>query len=89
MVVAAQFNYISIMVPVSIPPGIFKHFNQLIRDFLWNGKKPRINILKLYTSRNLGGLGLPNAELYGISFESRWCNFLRKMLELKAVSCCC
>lgn len=39
----------------------FKQFNQLIRDFLWNGEKPRINIHKLYTARNLGGLMLPNS----------------------------
>ena len=63
MVVASQFNYISMMVPVSVPLGIFKHFNQLIRDFVWDGKKPKINVLKLYTTRNLGGLGLPNVEL--------------------------
>lgn len=45
MVVAPHFNYISMMGPASIPPGNFKHFNQLIRDFLWSGKKPRVNIL--------------------------------------------
>lgn len=48
-------------VPVGVTAGIFKHFNQLIRDFLWNGNNNN--------TLNLGGLGLLNVDLYGISFE--------------------
>lgn len=56
MEAAPQFNYISMMVQVNIPPGILKQFNQLIRDFLWNRKKPWINkpVRKLHTTRYLG-----------------------------------
>ena len=61
-VVAPKFNYISVMVPVTIPAGIFKQYNQIIRDYLWNGKKPRITMQKLYGSRGKGGLALPNVE---------------------------
>lgn len=60
---------ISTMVPVNVPPMIFKQLNQLIRDFLRDGKKPWMNICKLRTTRNLGGLAFPNVGLYGISLE--------------------
>lgn len=44
MVVAPKFNYISMMIPVTIFTGVFKQYNQIIKDYLWNGKKPRINM---------------------------------------------
>lgn len=69
MVIAPKFNYISMMIPVTIPDEIFKQYNQIIKDYLWNGKKPRINMQKLYEPRRKGGLALPNVELYNIAFE--------------------
>lgn len=41
----------------------------MISDFLWNGKKPRIALRKLCASKDIGGLALPNMELYNIAFE--------------------
>ena len=69
MVVAPQFNYISMMIPVTVSDGIFKQYNKLITEFLWNGKRPRIRLKKLLASRDCGGLALPNVELYSIAFE--------------------
>lgn len=47
MAVAPQFNYISMMIPVTISDGIFKQYNRMIKDFLWNGKQPRIPLRSL------------------------------------------
>lgn len=69
MMVAPQVNYISMMVPLTVPNTFFKQYNHIVRDFLWNGKKPRIKLDKLFTTRSMGGLGLPNVELYKMSFE--------------------
>lgn len=69
MIVAPQVNYISMMVPLTVPDSFFKQYNQIIKDFLWNGKKPRIKLEKLYATRSRGGLALPNLELYRIAFE--------------------
>lgn len=69
MVEAQQFNYVSMMLPVTISPLLFKQYNQMIKNYLWDGKKPRINVNKLYAPRDKGGLALPNVELYNISFE--------------------
>ena len=78
MMVASQVNYISMMVPLTVPDSFFKQYNQIIREFLWNGKKPRMKLEKLYTTRNKGGLALPNVELYRTAFEvsklaKHWC----------------
>lgn len=80
MVIGPQFNYISRMISVNISDGIFKQYNWLIREFLWNGKKPRIGLKKLFASRESVGLGLPNMELYNIAFEinkiaRHWANY--------------
>ena len=57
------------MVPLTVPDSFFKQYNQIIREFLWNGKKPGIKLEKLYTTRSKGGLALPSVELYRAAFE--------------------
>lgn len=69
MVVAPQFNYVSMMLPVDISPQLFKQFDRIIKDFLWDRKKPRINIKKMCSPRDMGGMALPNVRLYNLSFE--------------------
>ncbi len=68
MVVAPQFNYISVMLPIMILPHIFKQYEQLISDFLWEGKTSRIRHSKMCSKRNKGGLGLPDPRLYCTAF---------------------
>jgi len=69
MVIAPQFNYISGMVPLTMPPQIYKRYNAMIKNFLWEGKRPRIGFNKLCLPRDRGGLALPNVELYKTAFE--------------------
>ena len=69
MMVSSKINYISMMIPLTIPESLFKQYNDIVRDYLWDGKKPRISLNKLFTTRDRGGLALPNIELYNISFE--------------------
>ncbi len=69
MVVAPQFNYVSMMLPVDTSPQLFKQLDRIIRDFYWDRKRPRINIKKMCSPRDTGGLGLPNVRLYNLAFE--------------------
>ena len=71
MMVSSKINYISMMVPMNIPESLIKQYIDIVRDYLWDGKKPRISLNKLFTTRERGGLALPNIELYNISFELR------------------
>ena len=57
------------MIPVTISTGILKLYHYIIKDYLWNGKKLRAVMQKLYDPRSEGGLALPNVELYNIAFE--------------------
>lgn len=69
MVVSPQFSYPLMMLPVTAPPSIFNQYDTLVKEFLWEGKRPRIKLTKLFLPRDKGGLGLPGARLYYISFE--------------------
>lgn len=52
MTIAPQFNYISGMVPVTMPHQIYKRYNAMIKNFLWEGKRPRIGVNKLCLPRD-------------------------------------
>lgn len=54
MVVAPQFNYISMMLPVDITPQHFKQYGRIIKYYLWDKKRPRLNIKKMWSSRRNG-----------------------------------
>lgn len=41
MVVAPQFNYVSMIMPVNISSQLFKQFDRIIKDFLWDKRRPR------------------------------------------------
>lgn len=69
MLVAPQFNYVSMMIPIIIDNTLLKQYNGLIKEFLWNGKRARIGIRKLTNLREYGGLALPDLELYNLAFE--------------------
>lgn len=43
--------------------------DKMIKQFLWDGKKPRIRLDQLCESRKRGGLSLPNIKYYSVSFE--------------------
>lgn len=58
------------MLPVAIPPCIFKQYDLIVKEFLWEGRKPRIGVSKVCSTKDKGGLGLPNLRLYHNSFES-------------------
>ncbi len=62
MVIAPQFNYISMMIPVNIPDPIFKRYDKVIKDFLWEGKKHRIKMSKLISPRDKGGPCITGCE---------------------------
>lgn len=69
MIIAPQFNYLLMMLPIRIQPTIFKKYDDVVKQFLWEGKRPRIKLSKLCSPKEKGGLGLTDLRLYAISFE--------------------
>lgn len=66
-----RINYLLHSLPLKIPDSYFKRLNMIFKDFLWNGKRARINMKKLQRPVNSGGLGLPNLVYYYYAFNLR------------------
>ena len=69
MIVAPQFNYVAMMLPIKIPSTTFRQLDDVIKHFLWDGKRPRIKLRKLCAHKEKGGLGLPDLSMYYLAFE--------------------
>lgn len=69
MIVAPQFSYVAMMLPMKIPPSTFRQMDDVIKHFLWGRKRPRIKLRKLCVHKEEGGLGLPDFRLYYLAFE--------------------
>lgn len=64
-----QFNYILHLLPISLPPALLKKFNAAVDFFLWEGKRPRLNKLKMSAANEDGGLNLPRLDWYHLAFS--------------------
>ena len=67
--VAPHFNYLVMMLPITILPDIFKRYDNIIKHFLWEGKKARIKLSKVCAPTEKGRMGLPDPRLYYLAFE--------------------
>lgn len=58
MAVAPLIKYFIGMIPICISPQFFSRYDNMIKHFLWDGGRPRINPGRLYQPRQKGGLSL-------------------------------
>ena len=68
MVIAPKLNYVVNMLPLSIPVYTFISKDKMITEFIWAGKKARMNLARLQAKPEKGGLKLPNMQLYQEAF---------------------
>lgn len=47
IIVAPQLNYLVMMLPITILPAIFKKYDDIVKQFLLDGKRARIKLSKL------------------------------------------
>lgn len=66
MNVLLHSNSLFSMLPLPPPTSFFK-----VRNFIWNGKCPRISISTLQQPKRFGGLSVPNFKLYYWAFQLR------------------
>lgn len=67
MIVASQLNHAAMILPVAIPPPIFKQYDLIVKEFLWEGKKPRIEMSKMWSPKDRrSGSTKPEAISYFI-----------------------
>ena len=60
------------MVLPTIPSNIIKNMDNLIRQYLWNGKKAKIAYSILQNPKAEGGLGLVNLKNKDIALKATW-----------------
>lgn len=59
-----KFNYIFRNCPVWVPTAIFREIDRLVSLFIWGGGTPRLARSTLWLPVDLGGLALPNFQIY-------------------------
>ncbi len=69
MMIIPQINYILHLIPVSLPSSLLKKFNAAVDVFLWGGKRPRLNRIKMCAAFEDGGLNLPRVDWYHYAFS--------------------
>ena len=69
--IASLFVYKMFVLPM-IPPNIVKNVDNMIRDFIWNGKKSKISYITLQNSKKEGGLNLVNLVARDRALKATW-----------------
>ena len=64
MNILPRFLFLFQSLPISVPNSTFLALDKLITTFIWQKRKPRVRLKTLMTSKEKGGLGLPNIKLY-------------------------
>lgn len=57
-------NYLFQNLPCYLNTSFFKSLNSHISRYIWNNKQQRVGLSKLCKPKDLGGLSLPNFQLY-------------------------
>ena len=71
-----RLQYLFQALPVPLPETFFKTLNKHVRQFLWNGKIPRVLMEKLTWDYSLGGFRLPNLKKYYLAAQMRYISSL-------------
>ena len=59
-------------IPIKLPVVFFRELEQIISQFVWKYKKPKIVKAILRKKNGTGGINLPDIRLYTKLLSSRW-----------------
>ena len=78
--ISSLFVYKMMVLPL-LPQNIIKNMDNVVRNFLWNGKKSKIAYRVLQNSKNQGGLNLMDLKRKDISLKATWPEILHQESE--------
>lgn len=64
MNVLPRFSYLFQSLPCYLDKAFFKSINKMLTSFIWKNSSPRVAFKTLTKSREKGGLGLPDLQMY-------------------------
>lgn len=70
----------------SIPANYIKQFNQILRDFIWNGGRAKIAMDKMFNVKEYGGLKLINLSIKDYALKCQWVAKIKESPTLKTLS---
>ena len=82
--IASLFVYKMMVLP-QIPTSIVKNIDNVIRDFLWNGKKAKIAYSILQNPKEAGGLKLVNLHKKDIALKTTWPKILAREKDYSTI----
>ena len=82
--VASLFVHKMMVLPI-IPQGIVKRMDNLIREYLWNGKKAKIAYRRLQNTKRDSGLNLVNLTYKDQALKATWPQILVKEQDYSKV----
>ena len=93
MNILPRLNYLFQNLPCYLTPALFNSLNSYISQYIWNNKHQRVRFSKLTKPKELGGLSLPNLQLYYWSAQlkmmTNW--FIKKRdslwISLESLAC--
>lgn len=68
MMITSLINYLISMLQMKLSETFLMKIDKIINNFVWQGKKPRISLIKLKQTKDKGGVGLPNFKAYQTAF---------------------
>ena len=78
--VASLFVYKMMVLPI-IPTHIIRNMENIIRDYIWDGKKSKIALGILQLPKQEGGLNLVDLKKKDISLKATWPRILHEEVE--------
>ncbi|OCU00232.1 hypothetical protein XELAEV_18006012mg [Xenopus laevis] len=72
MFIFPKLSHPLLNLPLLLKLSDVKKLDQALSKFLWQGKKPKISLIKLRQSKILGGLNIPNFRFFNIASLCRY-----------------
>ena len=82
---ASLFVYKMSVLP-AIPQEMIDKYEKIISDFMWNGRKPKINIHRLKLDKKRGGLNLVDLKVKDDSLKAAWVRNVSEDKFLRAMA---